>query len=391
MAIHGAGLLAARESYAISHAGASIPHDGTFAELLHVSGLALWILAAIGFVLAASAPGRWRVLLVGSAVASAIAAVFELQWLVEVSIDFDLYRAGRAVSLLGLASFAGAAMARGGSKRLTWSLLPMSVALAAVTAIRPFGVEVIGIPVFAMACYLAFDLLGAFPVLDARIPPASARGAASRVAGIVSLAFVVAGGLAMGLALQRSRALDDETSGAFVFGMACLLPGVLGLWRLRGRHVWVPIVVAMVFAGGSINSFQMFWIRPIDRAALETHRAGGFRVDLPLGIQVDEADGDSLLITPDHSQLRSVEWLWNIDEAPVEDDPIQSWTVRSAGVDVDARIYELEDHSLMAMVAWSCGARWSYVYIQPRSHDDDGPLHALTQRVAMSAACDPPR
>jgi hypothetical protein len=302
----------------------------------------------------------------------------------------------RTVEVLGIAALAGGSIFRGAGKRLAWSLISLTVLTALLTYFgAPHRTWMTLGTLLPMMTYTALDLLGLFPAIAQRGVPrvAVVRRNADWGAISVNAAFIAAGVIVLWTGIERLRALNTPyVLYSMMIAFAVLLAGVLGWWRLRGRFVSVPIVVAIVIAGyaGGSTAIQAA-IVPIDEIALSPRQLAGAQVSLPVGIDELYAyrDVGVLGTRTNDIDLDSLNVWWGFGEhQEFSGTPIHKWKQTSNAVEVEMALYSAE-RKYVAALAWACpSTTWFRIRIATWTKDRRH-FSRLVERIASSIICGP--
>jgi hypothetical protein len=300
-----------------------------------------------------------------------------------------------AVPLVGIVLFAAGALAHGSSRRLAIATVVIGSLFATM---RLAGIWPPNWPfdavVYIFPCLVALDLLAAFPIIAPALPVAAVRSHAGRVAVAISLAFLLAGitlcATAFELATERDVNLEQ------VVGTACIVAGVLGLWRLGGRAVWIPIVVVLDISVFTVVSLGTNLTLPaLDDIPLQGRALPGFAISLPEGTdrgseyhEVGRVD-----VQPKLPGV-AVTVRWGFREQPVLelDHPEHSTTLVESTLVHTAIARDGDDR--VAYLTWSCASgSWALVHLTAKLRDlqmrEPRAFAALTSRIARSVHCFP--
>jgi hypothetical protein len=244
--------------------------------------------------------------------------------------------------------------------------------------------------------YLLADHLGGFPTPEGTPRAAIGSDRARATATAAGIAVVLAGTVLLSAAAWATERLGVDITGAEVTsGIALLLGGAAGLWRLQTRRFSLAGVlfaaIGLVIATRLVIAAAE---RPADQVALAPVSLPGLRISLPAGDTQRWAD--SLLVTTSHLELGTVEVGWSeggsdpLDAAAEEVPPVPTVRFSAVNVPVPYRglVWTLGDTANL-LASWRCGAdgRWFTLELslyQPSPQR----LRALGERVLSTARCD---
>jgi hypothetical protein len=403
--IHGARmiLVAAHE---IDHFGEPPDANAAVHVFTYVADLLVDLALAVGAFACARGTRTWARRWFGLAAAAAvIPGVLELTSFAGLTFDgVEWLPLGLAVfSLFAGVAFALGGLAGGASKRLAWTVVALVVLQAAgllvsnraqlsATVVNEFTLLVGNIA----WCFLAFEMLGAFPVLG-RVPGAIVASRARTAATSVSLVFCVTGIAVLAtvgwlLGELATRRVSVELN----YGLACFCGGAFASWRMR-RQLLLPVAFAIGFSAVMLGKFAVDLAPKLpDRLALTPQAVPGLRISLPEGKVTSpytNREIGGVFLKAKHPEIKQMSLIW----LSAETDP-STW--RSEGlvgssskglfgsVNVSLTHFEHDDHRWM-YATWQCDADEVWYMLRTTVPERSTEVERHVHRILKTIECAP--
>jgi hypothetical protein len=267
------------------------------------------------------------------------------------------------------------------SRRLSITTYVLA-ALSIAALFLGWFIVVTQLAVCALACYVAFYKLEAFPD-DTDRPVARIASRTRTGVTAASYAFCLVGLALLALVVWQHRNVGTIDGQALVGGVGAFIGGAVALRRLHMEHTRVRNAVALVITISVLTLVFLNDLRPRpDKVPLVAHEAFGVRVSLPVGYVVNRTDTE-LEIRPTLAKFGPVKLRAHRGRMPEE-------TIVRFGY-----TGSVDDGDTGVHVRWTCHPTFDWIELEIVFHgvntfnssDHDYYLKRLVKRIEATFSC----